>query len=185
MWLGTCASRTGMTGGSQSAAYRSAVVYNRQRQKIRHVSRESTDSIFPVAVDVTKASTEAEPKISQLGLSVFRVYIAEHRPDLKRGKDCEDEEFGEEGGEEEGEEDVRMVGGGWEEEGEEEEGEEGNEEEREAEDGISDDDDDGDAMLGNMVARMQARKLAREIQRDTQREANKVARARRKKKIKY
>eukprot|EP00962_Isochrysis_galbana_P011104 scaffold3112_cov136-Isochrysis_galbana.AAC.2 len=54
-----------------TTAYRHAVVYNRSRQKIRHVSSESTDSILPVVVDVTKTSNEAEPKISQLGVTVL------------------------------------------------------------------------------------------------------------------
>jgi len=76
-------------------------------------------------VDVTKGSNEAEkPKTSQLGVTVLRAYITEHRPDLKCGTEdvVEYGESGDSGAEElreEGEED---------EEDNDNEGEEGEEE---------------------------------------------------------
>jgi len=76
MWPSTSASQvSSRQEWGATTVYRHAVVYNRSRQKIRHVSSESTDSILPVVVDVTKTSNEAEPKISQLGVTVLRAYI--------------------------------------------------------------------------------------------------------------
>eukprot|EP00962_Isochrysis_galbana_P050072 scaffold21539_cov150-Isochrysis_galbana.AAC.1 len=157
-----------------TTAYRHAVVYNRSRQKIRHVSSESTDSILPVVVDVTKGSNEAEPKISQLGVTVLRAYITEHRPDLKWG--TEDVEYGESG--DSGAEELREEG---EEDEEDNQGEEGEEEgdETQEDEGNTDADEQGaegagrssEDELGVMIARLEARRQSRTDSRDKQREA--------------